>query len=292
MFNENPTPMIPDGELSIRAQRTCPRCQGVNPGIHTQFCPECEPAVESERKEKEKLRRKRDEIAMVMSWLETSGIPRRYHHSNFAAFRRELQPEAHDIAKAYVETQLLGSGGDYEEDGETLITWPEAEDAPSLMLSSRGNGTGKTHLAVAVAGKFMVRWCECHWDVFGSQRAPVLFTTIPRMLLRIHATYRDDATESETDVIDDLSTVQLLVLDDVGKEKPSEHTRQTYFTVIDARYGANLPIVITSNLTLPKQLKELNNVMGPACMSRLKEMTEGWRVVMDGEDYRYRESKT
>lgn len=272
-------PKTPDGELSIPAPRICPRCQGVNPGRFTRVCPGCEPIEEADRVEKEKLRRKRDEIARATSWLESSGIPRRYRQSSFATFKRELQPQAYDTAKRYLETELLAG-----KEGE-----PIEEEAPSLMLSSRGNGTGKTHLAVAVAGEFMLQWSQYRWDVFGSQRPPVLFTTIPKMLLRLHATYRDDAKESETDVIEDLSTVRLLVLDDVGKEKPSDHTRQTYFTVIDARYGADLPIIITSNLTLPKQLKELNNIMGEASMSRLKEMTEGWRVVMDGEDYRFQD---
>lgn len=274
-------PQTADGQLSNPDQNECDTC-GKPSGRYSR----CNDCINLERAEQEKTSLVRARQKLAHEWWETSGIPSRYRAASFQGFKRELQPEAYDVAWRY-----LMEGISFIDEDEA---WPNGKArltsehrAPSLFLASAGNGTGKTHLAAAIGRGFM-RIVLDTWE-YESRRCPILFTTIPRMLLRIRASYQDNAQESEQDIIDDLSTVPLLILDDVGKEKPSDHTRQTYFLLIDSRYGAELPMLVTSNFTLPKHLKELNNILGEASMSRLKEMTEGWRVTMNGEDYRFRE---
>ena len=59
----------------------------------------------------------------------------------------------------------------------------------------------------------------------------------------------------------DLSKFKLLCLDDLGAERDTSYMQEIVFSVIDERYQANLPMVITTNLTLdefkkPKSITE------------------------------------
>lgn len=51
-------------------------------------------------------------------------------------------------------------------------------------------------------------------------------------------------------VFDDLSSIDLLILDDFGSERKSEFVDEIKFSVIDGRLRAGKPCVITTNLTL------------------------------------------
>jgi DNA replication protein DnaC len=51
-------------------------------------------------------------------------------------------------------------------------------------------------------------------------------------------------------VIEELMTVQYLVLDDYGSEKSTDWTAETIFTIIDDRIAQMRPTIVTSNLTL------------------------------------------
>lgn len=60
----------------------------------------------------------------------------------------------------------------------------------------------------------------------------------------------------------------VLILDDLGAEKPTEWTQAVLFEIIDYRYNSNLPIIITTNC-LPEELKEK---IGERSVDRLREM--------------------
>jgi DNA replication protein DnaC len=114
------------------------------------------------------------------------------------------------------------------------------------------------------------------------------------MVRRVRATYSippdQPYHETEEMVYHQLRGVRLLVLDDVGKEKPSTHTREVYFYIIDERLKLGLPVLITSNLPVegPGSLEEL---MGRAVVSRLIGMCQGNCFELKGEDFRRRKKK-
>jgi DNA replication protein DnaC len=72
----------------------------------------------------------------------------------------------------------------------------------------------------------------------------------------------------------------LLVLDDLGQERPTEFARETVFEVIAARYDAEAPMIVTSNLGDA----QLRDAYGEALVSRLYESTE--LVTVTASDYR------
>ena len=86
----------------------------------------------------------------------------------------------------------------------------------------------------------------------------------------------------------------LLVLDDVGKEQltgaEATFSHEMYYNIINTRYNADLPLVITTNLNFSPWRNDggpdLVDLMGPGAVSRLVEMTGGQVYIIDGEDRR------
>lgn len=85
----------------------------------------------------------------------------------------------------------------------------------------------------------------------------------------------------ELDVISRYSSVPLLVLDDLGQEVPSEWALSRLFEIVDKRYNAALPTVVTSNLS-PQGVTD--RLKADAMVSRLMERCRVKRV--EGEDRR------
>jgi len=167
----------------------------------------------------------------------------------------------------------------------------DANGYRSLILYSPNPGVGKTHLMVAIANYAIDRWNgEPEVDRRGSPacRCPIRFEKGPGLVLRIRATYsirdKDNQHEREEDVYNELKGVKLLLLDDVGKEKPSDFTRQLYWTVIDERVTSGLPLVMTCRLPLDS----LESLMGEDTVDRLYGMTGGKVETLTGESYRRR----
>jgi len=137
-------------------------------------------------------------------------------------------------------------------------------------------GTGKTHLAAAIAISLI------------NKGIPVIFGTLINLLGKIKATYDNNSGEDEEAIIRLYSTVDLLVIDDLGKEKPSEWVLEKLYTIINQRYENYKPIVITTNYDADKLIERLtvrnNCETAEAIVSRLHEMCK-W-VVLVGEDHR------
>ena len=59
--------------------------------------------------------------------------------------------------------------------------------------------------------------------------------------------------------IDNLNQYSLLIIDDLGIERNTEYAKEQVYNIIDERYKAKLPLIVTTNLTLDelKDSKEL-----------------------------------
>jgi DNA replication protein DnaC len=77
-----------------------------------------------------------------------------------------------------------------------------------------------------------------------------------------------------------LTTNELLILDDLGQEHPNEFVRTKLFGLIDGRYNAGLPTIITTN----QSEQEIKARLGPAAISRIYEMCDPY--VVNATDYR------
>lgn len=115
-------------------------------------------------------------------------------------------------------------------------------------------GTGKSFLAAAIANELI------------SQGTPCLMTNFSRIISRIGEKFGGDQK-----YLDNLNRFDLLVIDDLGAERDTEYTWEKVMDVIDARYRAGLPIIITTNLG-PKDLTDRADIRRQRVFSRLKEM--------------------
>lgn len=133
-------------------------------------------------------------------------------------------------------------------------------------------GTGKTHLLSAIANNLL------------SKRIPVLFINTPNLLAELReAQFSDDKSEMERK-INMIGNIDVVIFDDLAKEKISEWGQTQYYRIINNRYLEALPTLFSSNC----DWDELSEKLGEATASRLYEMTKGRTVHCTGEDWRMR----
>lgn len=143
------------------------------------------------------------------------------------------------------------------------------------------NGVGKTHLACSIANKLI------------ENGTPVIYGTLINLLAELRNSYDTDNNISEMEIIKLYENVDLLIIDDLGKERPSEWGLEKLFTVVNSRYENNLPVIITTNYnqnTLVERLS-LNGEIETAksIISRLYEMC--YLVKIDDIDHRIKKKK-
>lgn len=115
-------------------------------------------------------------------------------------------------------------------------------------------GTGKTFLAACVANALIDKGVPC------------LVTNFARIANTVQGMF-----EGRQEYYDSLNRFPLLVLDDLSAERKTEYMQEIVFNVIDARYRAKLPLIITTNLTR-QELQNPADVSYQRIFSRLFEM--------------------
>lgn len=127
------------------------------------------------------------------------------------------------------------------------------------------HGTGKSHLACAIAGTAMMAGRSALF--IGAGRA-------------VQSVWAPPAGKTAQEVVDGLAAVDLLILDDVGHRHLSEAARATLADILGARYEAARPSLLTTNLPLsgPENEPSLCACIGLRAYDRLWE--NGCRVVV------------
>jgi DNA replication protein DnaC len=137
-------------------------------------------------------------------------------------------------------------------------------------------GIGKTHIAVSVLRQ-----------VVQEKGARGLFYDVRDLLRIIRSTYNPVVRTAEMDVLRPVMDAELLVLDDLGAEKPSEWVEETVNLIVNTRYNERRPTIFTTNYEdMPDEtdLDSLRVRVGFRLHSRLHEMCEF--LEYDGGDYR------
>ncbi|MCX0231908.1 ATP-binding protein, partial [Escherichia coli] len=88
---------------------------------------------------------------------------------------------------------------------------------------------------------------------------------------RLRAARSFNARPEEAQLVDRLAAVDVLVVDDVGKSLGNDFERSSFFNVIDMRWGARKPTIVTTNEP-PEVLRDL---LTPAGFDRLTEAGAG-----------------
>ncbi len=127
-------------------------------------------------------------------------------------------------------------------------------------------GTGKTTLAMLVSK-----------EAIKAGRSVAIYS-LPRLLNEIRDTHRSE--RSHVDLLNRLTAVDLLHVDDVGAERTTDWVLEELYSIVNARYEDERSMVITTNL----DYDELCAQISARTASRLAEMCD--QLPLDGVDRR------
>ena len=163
--------------------------------------------------------------------------------------------------------------------------YPQLGDDEGLGLLFCGdNGVGKTHLAVAVLR-----------ELVATKGARGQFWDFHELIREIKSSYDPETKTTELQVLEPVVEMDVLLLDDLGAWKMTDWMNDTLFYILNSRYMAKRPTVITTNFqdvtreealaADPLRRREfLVERIGQRLRSRLMEMC--LVVRMQGSDHR------
>lgn len=212
----------PYNSVRVNGELRCPRCMIEQDTLRAQ--------------EEAKATRRRGEIQGL---VHRSGIPLRFQSKTFDNFEAadDKQSRVLRICKAYADkfNERYAAGG-----GLVMCGQP---------------GTGKTHLACAIANQIM-----------GAGRTAVFMTAL-HAVRRVKETYGQGSNETEREAIGKFFEPDLLILDEIGVQIGSVTEHNILFEIINGRYERVLPTILLSNLTEA----EMESALGARVIDRMRE---------------------
>jgi DNA replication protein DnaC len=202
-------------------------------------------------------------------------IPERYRHYDLDGFEiiRDADPSlgrAHLTARHFVEAYPIDTAG-------------------MGLLFTGSFGVGKTHLAVGVLRR-LIR----------DRGVKGLFCDYRELLKSIQNSYNPQVSTTELELLQPVFNAEVLVLDDLGAQKPNDWVADTVALILNARYTKKQTTIITTNYAFKpagagfspdsegrkpaKSEDTLGDRIGDRMRSRLTEMC--MVVEMRGEDFR------
>ena len=105
-----------------------------------------------------------------------------------------------------------------------------------LYYYSETKGSGKTRLALSLGNVLL-----------NLKHKQVKFITTLKLLQEIKSTYNRDSQYTESQLIESISSVHVLIIDDIGVEQPKPWVNEILFSVFDTRMKYNRVTIFTSN---------------------------------------------
>lgn len=210
--------------------------------------PMCLCKCEVEKRDREEAERKRIEFEKQVKSYRRMGFPESQMQYWTFANDDGTNAKISTVARNYVD-----NFGKMYKDGKGLLLFGTV-------------GTGKTYAAACIANALI------------DKGTPVLMTNFARIVNTVQGLF-----EGRQEYYDNLNRFPLLILDDLAAERKTEYMQEIVYNVIDARYRAGLPLIVTTNLTAD-ELKHPADVTNQRTFSRLFEMCIPIHV--EGDDRR------
>lgn len=207
----------------------------------------CKCAIEA--REKEETERRQREFAARVQQLRRMGFP----ESEMASWNFERDDGSNEKMSTAMRNYVKH--------------FPEFREQGKGLLLFGNVGTGKTFLAACVANALI------------DSGVPCLMTNFARVRNTVQGLF-----EGRQEYFDSMNKFPLLVIDDLRTESSSEYMQEIVYNVIDARYRAKLPLIVTTNLTR-EELMHPAEITHQRIFSRLFEMCTPIEVA--GHDRRH-----
>lgn len=121
-------------------------------------------------------------------------------------------------------------------------------------------GTGKTFYAACIANALL------------EKEVSVKMTNFTRIINDMQSTF-----DGRQEYLDSLNQNNLLIIDDLGVERESEYMQEQVYNIIDARYRAGRPLIVTTNISL-EEIKNPKNVQRQRIYDRVLELCHPVKV--------------
>lgn len=198
--------------------------------------------------------------------MESARIPSRYAHCDLSNFVILPPHTTRTIEKARLDAEKF------------VEEYPSPQ--PFGLLFMGPQGVGKTHLAVGIIKQLMT-----------TKAVPCLFWAFPELLKEIQLSYNPIAQASELSLLAPVLETEILVLDELGAQRPSSWVRDTVGYILNHRYNENKVTILTTNYIDTEERSSravapdsLTDRIGAPMRSRLYEMCK--TVKMEGNDFR------
>ncbi len=153
-----------------------------------------------------------------------------------------------------------------------VALWEEMLENDIGLLFWGLPGNGKTFAAACIANALCEKWLD------------VRMTTLAAVLGKLPAL----SAQEKNDYLDSLKSCDLLILDDFGMERRTDYAQEQVFSLIDGRYLARKPLIVTTNLCL-QELKQPADMTERRVVDRILEICVP--VCFDGPSLRKDKAK-
>lgn len=242
------------------------------------MCPFCEKEEKQQRQEKVVAMCEKQRSSDYRSGIKNTGIPKRYMDIKLESIipSNEKQKIIIERCKKYIEK------------------FKELKELGTSLVFTGRPGTGKTHIALSMIDGLVSYFCEVYYNKnikevekagsyadLVSFRQPCLYINTYDLFAKIKSTYNKNSEKTEIDIINKYSTVDVLIIDEVGVQAGSDYESMIMFRIINSRYENMKPTFIISNLSE----KDLSEYVGERTIDRFYE-NNGAVFIFDWESER------
>jgi len=205
--------------------------------------------------------------------MHAAHIPKRYQHCTLESYSTSFRGADPSMRQAKMMARRF------------VESYPVETDGKGLLLTG-SIGIGKTHLAVGI----LLALVE-------ERGVKALFCDYRELLKQIQHTWNPQVHATELDVLKPVFEAEVLVLDELGAQKPTDWVWDTVALILNTRYNDKRTTIITTNYPdlppvgaggsgtqLVVREETLGDRIGERMRSRLSEMCVC--VEMNGADFR------